>query len=288
MIRVELQGGLGNQLFIWAMAHRLTEEYKVHVKLIVPLNKHSRSDRPCELFELIDFCEHNISIEESRWFSTFTKVVDKICRYRIVEHLNIMNRLRIITQKYTDDILIGIKHPPAILRGYFQSKELPNSTKDEIHGEIVSYLEKLNFPDSVLMSKISSVVHIRRGDTKEIANEWGILSLDYYEKLMNNMDNLIICTDDIDFSDEILKRFPKSLVISPKESSAWQVLKIISHSEIFVMANSTLSWWGAWIAINHRIPTVYFPDPWRPMNNRASESLKIHSVILTPSIFELE
>jgi mannose-6-phosphate isomerase-like protein (cupin superfamily) len=31
MIRVELQGGLGNQLFIWAMAHRLSEEYKVPV-----------------------------------------------------------------------------------------------------------------------------------------------------------------------------------------------------------------------------------------------------------------
>ncbi len=286
MIRVELQGGLGNQLFIWAMAHRLTAEYKVPVKLIIPINKQSRLDRPCEILGLVDFCRHDISIVQSKWFSVLAKAIDKLDNYGIVKRFNIMKRSRIITQKYTDQVVIEIDDCPKILRGYFQSEEVPNSTKNEILNEITSYLEKIRLPDSLLSLEIEAVAHIRRGDTKEIASEWGILSLDYYEKLLNKNGNLIICTDESELTDEILKKFPRSIIVTSRESTAWQVLKIISSSKIFVMANSTLSWWGAWIAIQSNNPTVYFPDPWRPTNNRVSESLKIQSVVFVPSNFE--
>ncbi len=288
MIRVELQGGLGNQLFIWAMAHRLMKEYNVHVRIVIPIDKHNRADRPCELFGLVDLCEHNISVKESRLFSALTKVIDKISNYKAIRSLDLIQKLRIINHKFADEYLIDSTQPPRILRGYFQSKEVPDSTKKEIHSEIMDYLKKLNFPNSVLTRTIGSVAHIRRGDTREIANEWGIISLDYYDQLINPLDDPIICTDDINFSAQISDRFPKSLVISSSESSAWQVLKIISNSKEFIMANSTLSWWGAWVAINHSSSIIYFPDPWRPANARLGESLKFPSAILAPSIFELD
>ena len=286
MIRVELQGGLGNQLFIWAMAHRLSEDYKTNIKLIVPRNKLTRDDRPCEIYELNRLCKHNISISESKYFSILTKFIDKFSNNTFVKKTNLMNTLRIITQKNTDDISIEIAQPPRILRGYFQSNELVESVKDEILDEISDHLTGVEYPYSNLESGASTVAHIRRGDTTAISNEWGILTLEYYEDLINEGKNVVICTDEMDLSNKISKRFPYSVIISSKNSSAWQVLKIVTNSEVFVMANSTLSWWGAWIAINNFNTKVYFPEPWRPNNQRVSDSLKLESAILVPAVFE--
>jgi hypothetical protein len=286
MIRVELQGGLGNQLFIWAMAHRLSEEYKVPVKLIIPLNKISRTDRSCELFELAELCDHNISIGESHLFSLFTKIIDKVESHVIFKNLNLPTKLGIVTKKNTDDISISVSHPLKVMRGYFQCSDLPENVKSYIYPEIVEYLSKLQLPNAVLGSNIHTVVHIRRGDTKEIAGEWGILSLEYYKKLIDEVNNVVICTDALGLSNEIKKNFPASLLISSTESSPWQVLKIISDSQIFVMANSTLSWWGAWLAVNNKNSQVFFPDPWRPNNKRLGQSLKIRSAVSVPSLFE--
>jgi hypothetical protein len=288
MIRVELQGGLGNQLFIWAMAHHLAETYKNHIKLIVPLNKKNRIDRPCELYELDKLCQHNISISQVRWFSTFTKVIDKISKLGIVRNIGLMERLGIITQENAEDIYIAVSKPPKILRGYYQNQEIPYSTKSQIHHEIARYLEKVEIPEIVLSSTINQVVHIRRGDTKEISKEWGVLSLEYYEELVNDSKDVIICTDETSDRGSIQKKFSKSLVVTSQDSSAWQVLKIISLSQVFLMANSTLSWWGAWIAVNSRNTKVYFPEPWRPGNEKIGQSLKIRSSVLKPAIFESE
>ena len=286
MIRVELQGGLGNQLFIWAMAHRLSENYKTHIKLIVPRNKLTRDDRPCEVYELNRLCKHDISISESRYFSILTKFIDKFSSNTFVKKTNLMNTLRIITQKNTDDISIEISRTPRVLRGYFQSNELVESIKEEILDEISNHLRGLEYPENISDSKINTSVHIRRGDTTAMSNEWGILTLEYYEDLINDGNDVIICTDEIDFSYKITNKFPNSVVISAKNSSAWQVLKIISNSHEFVMANSTLSWWGAWIAINTLNTKVYFPEPWRPNNQRISDSLKMDLAVLVPAVFE--
>jgi hypothetical protein len=286
MIRVELQGGLGNQLFIWAMAHRLHKDYKTHVKIVIPSSKNSRLDRPYEIDGLINLCNHNISISKSRWFSAFTKVIDKSANFRILRGANLMNRLGIITQNDTDECSIGISHTPRVLRGYFQSNQMVESIKEEILDEISNHLSGLEFPENTLDSKTNTAVHIRRGDTKAISNEWGILTLDYYENLIDKGKGTIICTDEMDFSTDISKKFPNSVIVSSENSSAWQVLKIISNSQVFVMANSTLSWWGAWIAINTVNTKVYFPEPWRPNNKRVSDSLKMKSAISVPAIFE--
>ena len=286
MIRVELQGGLGNQLFIWAMAHRLSEDYKTHIKLIVPRNKLTRDDRLCEIYELNQLCKHDISISKSKYFSFLTKLIDKFSDNTVVKRTNLMKTIRIITQKNTDDYSIEISQPPRILRGYFQSNELVESIKEEIIDEISKYLHGLEFPENTSQLKINTAVHIRRGDTKAISNEWGILTLDYYENLIKDGNDVVICTDEQVFPNEITKKFHNSVIISAKNSSAWQVLKIISNSQVFVMANSTLSWWGAWIAINTFNTKVFFPEPWRPNNQRVSDSLKMESAILVPSVFE--
>jgi hypothetical protein len=286
MIRVELQGGLGNQLFIWAMAHRLSEEYRVQVKLVIPVNKLSRTDRSCELFELVKLCDHDISIGESHLFSIFTKIIDKVESHRILKNLNFLAKLGIVTKKNSDDISISVSHPLRLMRGYFQCSDLPETVKSRIYPEIIEYLNRLQLPNIALGLNIHTVLHIRRGDTKEIADEWGILSLEYYKNLVNEVNDVIICTDALELLKEIKKNFPVSALISSTESSPWQVLKIISDSQIFIMANSTLSWWGAWLAVNNKNSQVFFPDPWRPNNERVGQSLKIRSAISAPSLFE--
>jgi hypothetical protein len=287
MIRVELQGGLGNQLFIWAMAHKLSEAYGSQVRIIVPLDKHRQKDRPCELFGLLDLCQHNISIEESSSFSLLTKVVDKITPYKIVKKLRILARLRITTKEFHDDVTINLSHTPRVIRGFFQSNEIPESTKKHVFAEIKSYLKTIEFPRNLHGSEINCVAHIRRGDTKSIAKQWGILTLDYYKQILKSETNVVICTDEIEMLNNFFETFPTAVVVSAIESTPWQVLKIMANSKKFVMANSTLSWWGAWIAIQAGDTQIFYPEPWRPGNDKMSQSLKLKATISRQSMFEV-
>ncbi len=286
LTRIELQGGLGNQLFIWAMAHHIATLYKVHVEVIVSTNKKTRKDRPCEIFALGEICNHNISIRQSKVFGYFTKTIDKISKLLPRKSKRIFSGLRIVTLEKPYDIYTDEPKHPRILRGYFQSLEIPEGTKMDIFTELKSHLDLVSLPGILRDRKEDVVAHIRRGDTKNISEEWGVLSLDYYKNLIPDGMNLTICTDEKDNTGNIYKRFSAALILGPEESSPWQVLKIISKSKVFIMANSTLSWWGAWIAKNDHDSTIYFPDPWRPNNIELGRSLKWSNVRTSEAIFE--
>ena len=50
------------------------------------------------------------------------------------------------------------------------------------------------------------------------------------------------------------------LVFSSKNSTAWQAIKMMAMADSLVLANSTLSWWGGFLASN-RGKIVYSPSP---------------------------
>ena len=108
-------------------------------------------------------------------------------------------------------------------------------------------------------------LHIRRGDYLINAENHHNLGLDYYEQALKQFDpdrEVIIFSDDIFWasSQELFK--PDRFIVS--DSGPYHDLFLMTQCEDFIIANSTFSWWGAWLANKGK---VVAPKTWFGPNN---------------------
>ena len=111
-------------------------------------------------------------------------------------------------------------------------------------------------------------VHIRRGDYRN-ESEFGLLSSAYYELGIAEAGNVFQFDKIWLFSDEpdyALSLLPKNLqgkvdVVPDFGGSASATLEVMRHAGAYVIANSSLSWWGAWLSYSDN-PVVVAPQPW--------------------------
>lgn len=281
---MQLQGGVGNQLFIWTMAHELSKTYRCHVQLVFLKDRLQRADRLCEVDKLQNYCAHDISIVESRIWSYILRAIDKINTITFLNKINVSGIFGVVTLEKTYESPSLKKKPPRFLRGYFQSYSLVEKNSFLIYSEIKSFFDHL--PTTGSTSTSYNVSHIRRGDTVLQAVPVGLLSTAYYKKHTKYDKPLFICTDDDEIVTTLKLEFPNSIVIPPEESNTWEILKLMSHANHLIMANSTLSWWAGWYLSKSPGRTIIFPSPWRPYDPLITENLMIENVQVATSIFE--
>jgi hypothetical protein len=112
------------------------------------------------------------------------------------------------------------------------------------------------------------VVHVRLGDYLSEDN-FGVLSNEYYDKALSLMISKFNFKHIWVFSDEIEKAklyIPKQYLkicrwIGDEEDSAAVTLQKMRLGNGYVIANSSLSWWGSFLSNNSGAPTIA-PDPW--------------------------
>ncbi len=149
---------------------------------------------------------------------------------------------------------------PVILDGYFQSEryflgheELIRSDftpKDE-HAEAIERVARRALPDGLSVS-----MHVRRGDYVEPKNQafHGLVPLAYYGLALDALaerlgDTPVICvfTDDPAWVRANLPLPPSTRYVSESTSSALEDLILMSRCSHHITANSSFSWWGAWL-----------------------------------------
>ena len=158
------------------------------------------------------------------------------------------------------------------LTGYWQSykyfHEIKNLLYAEFFRDIVindEYKKFINF-----VTGINSVsVHIRRGDyvTNKNANKFhGVLPYTYYESsfrfLKKKFPNayFIIFSDDINWCKaNILNE--STVFIETINQDDVQEMKLMSMCSHFIIANSSFSWWPAFLSTNHN-KLVVSPKNW--------------------------
>jgi hypothetical protein len=138
-------------------------------------------------------------------------------------------------------------------------------TKKSIAEHYQPYLEQICSTEAVML-------HIRRGDyvnSPSAAKFHGVLPLSYYqqaiEALLLNQPNahFFIFSDDLPWAKEAL---PKDLKITFVENSsqadaAAQELQLMYECQHHIIANSSLSWWGAWLKKDCS-GLVFAPNRW--------------------------
>lgn len=270
-MRVYLKGGLGNQLFQYSFAHHLLRESS-NKKFSIWLNRFPRNDRPFELYGLCKQCKHVSSIAKAdsgirgNLNRLLLKVIPNV--YSFIK-LPIIDRVEEEEEYIYRSLKLRDFGNHAVHIGYFQHWKYVESSWPLIKEELFTQLEKLILPIDLQDSLTNlAIIHIRRGDFINQKNQIGLLSLDYYREAIKRIRSqaieeleFIAITDDITLSVSILKELEIDKVFCPNDLDAWTSLKLMSHAKYVIMANSTFSWWGGFLAVK-RGGVALAPSPW--------------------------
>ena len=155
------------------------------------------------------------------------------------------------------------------LVGYFQSEKYFKHIEDDIR--------KLFGPKEEALSCWASTqhlfdnpiaLHIRRGDFLINSVHHHNLSMKYYEEALNQFDidrQVIIFSDDTDWC-KAQPLFEGDRFLVCEGGGPYTDLYMMSKCDDFIIANSTFSWWGAWLSHNEDKLVIY-PDRWFGPNN---------------------
>lgn len=157
--------------------------------------------------------------------------------------------------------------------GYWQAADYFSGI-EEIIKEAFRF-KALDYENLKLVSKMQSSssvsIHVRRGDYVTSAGFGGICDLGYYSRaidyVLNHIDNpqFYIFSNDIKWCEEnlipLMKNNPHCLVSHNKGSDSYKDMELMSYCHTNIIANSSFSWWGAFLNHNDK-SLVICPTKW--------------------------
>ncbi len=137
------------------------------------------------------------------------------------------------------------------LQGYFQTEKYFKDIEEEIR-EDFAFKNEISVPCKHKMSQIEHPIalHIRRGDFLINSGNHYNLGLDYYESALNYFDTdrtVIIFSDDPDWCKE-QELFADDRFLVSEGNNSYTDLCLMTLCSDFIIANSSFSWWGAWLS----------------------------------------
>lgn len=267
-VTVALAGGLGNQMFQYAagmaLADRLNCELSLDVTWFTPENRRSFALRSFKIFgeDVINW---------SYWPPYLRQIFYRVARkwFREIGGLPVWRESHFHYMSGFKEI-----NEPVFLVGYWQSEKYFSHLRPLLL-EQFCLRNELPRSSQFILEKILSVdsicVHVRRGDylsNSTASKIYGTCSLEYYkESVLEIRTGLLrphcfIFTDDPEWVDMNLKLdCPSTLVNVNSSSEAIYDLVLMASCKHFVIANSSLSWWGAWLSQNPD-KLVIAPERW--------------------------
>lgn len=270
---IRFMGGLGNQMFQYALLRSLQARgrqvkgslgfYRLHPELMqfcltdVFRNVH------------IDFEEDNVFDEIYAHWRKIKEDEEKLKRFRE----NYTERFFWAEQEYGTYDSHVYDTSNCVFAGYWQTEKYFKHIRNDLLLEFCfPYGEEKyrRFREKFLNGDNYVSVHIRRGDYMAEPGVYGNLSLSgYYDRAMDYMRSRITNTVFVYFSDDmnwVKKHFSDKdgIYIEAdlfEDYQMWYDMSLMSCCADHIIANSSFSWWGAWLnERNDKI--VVAPEKW--------------------------
>lgn len=265
MIIVKIVGGLGNQMFQYAYAKKLQSiGFNVKIDLSAFVNYKLHGGYQLDKYN-IDLLSSN-SVENNRFYKNnlFSKILKKFpfVKTKIVKEKSLL----------FDSMLLEVSDDKYV-EGYFQNERYLSSIENEIRNNfsIISPLTSFSseIKNMILNSESSCSIHIRRGDfaNKENKNIHGTCDLEYYTKAIKKIESqydktyFFVFSDDFDWVKKNLNIKNVTYVNCKEKRIPHEDIYLMSLCQNNIIANSSFSWWGAWLN-NNSNKTVIAPSKW--------------------------
>lgn len=266
MIITKLNGGLGNQLFQYSFGRYLSEKNKDILKLdIQGLEKTTKDTQRKFLlnkFNISSSIGEPTEIKKMKYPFGFLSKIKRGLDVKIFRKFYINFEPKLLTLK--GDVYLA---------GFFQSenyfKEIESIIRKEFTLKDPLSPSAQTYADQITQIQDAISIHIRRGDyvSNSSANKYfGTCDLTYYERAISKIKesitspNFFIFSDDIEWVKEHLK-IEGAVYVSNPNLSEYEELILMSYCAHNIIANSTFSWWGAWLNQNPN-KIVIAPQKW--------------------------
>lgn len=270
---VQLIGGLGNQMFQYAVGRAISARCKVPLLLDVSgFEKYSL--RRYELDAMaIDAC---IATRKELAQYNGTAPHQNILM-RTLDRFNLSRKGQVLAEaSYSYDERVVTVDAPVYLKGYWQTERYFAHLADDIRRE---FSLKNGFDSS--NEKIAQLIdaagdnsvslHIRRGDyvnNPHTAQYHGVCSLDYYKDAVAHVAGHLAAPHFFVFSDDhtwVIENFnighQYTLVdVNGPDRGIWD-MALMKRCRHHIIANSSFSWWGAWLNPSQK-KIVVTPKHW--------------------------
>ena len=282
-LTVYCQGGLGNQLFQFIVGYVLANKNKINLR--INIERLNSSDKQFELHRFPEINKLYISKINNHNFFAKTYLYLYLKFYKTLKILGIYSLINFfILDKnkkkferspfiFNEDLLKKKIDKNLSIAGFFQSEKYFINYKKNV-------LKLLRFPEKknkllqnyldLIKNRNSVAIHIRRKDylnNPKARYFHGILKEDYYKRSINYIKKRVksplffIFSDDINLVKNTFLIFKEKKYIFIDTKSSFSDLYLMSNCKNFIIANSTFSWWGAWLSKNrHKI--VCAPKKW--------------------------
>jgi hypothetical protein len=279
MIIIRISGGLGNQMFQYALGRAIRERTGLEVKLDIDSFTHQKTHETPRSFRLDFFkCTLPLVTETEKKIVGFNDLYSKdftsIVKRKVHTILDIYKPLN--KKKYIFEPSFNF-HPEttgeirdnSYISGIWQSQKYFISIENILRHEFIprTSLSPTAFIAHETISQSQAVaIHIRRGDY--LTNtKTKPLSLDYYahsiEYMKGHVDNphFFVFSDDIEWVKNNLSLPVELTYISNPAISDYEEMLLMSMCKNIIIANSSFSWWAAWLNNNPK-KIVIAPQKW--------------------------
>ena len=284
MIIVNLKGGLGNQMFQYAIGYclskkkntslyfdtRLMEEHKIN-----PPPRNVPRDYDLDVFDIEKKLVKKKDLFKVLLFSK---------NYRIRKYTTIaLDKLNLFAfyekNRLYDQRILDSKYKNLYLDGLWQSEKYFKHNRDDIlkiynfdkiknNSENVNFLNKINFNKSICLN-------VRRTDF--INNpEHNLVNIQYYKKAIQKIQSIIgndielyIFSDDLDWCKKNFSFINKKFFIEHNLAGYkfYNYLYLMSNFKNFIIPNSSFAWWAAWLSEKND-KVIIVPEKWSGLVNQ--------------------
>jgi hypothetical protein len=282
MIIIRMLGGLGNQLFQYALGRRLSLDRHVPLKLDLSWYA-TQSSRSYQLDRFTIEAQFTNRSEIQALTHALQQDTSSLFFRLSQRFLPFYQRRRVYERRPGYDQNIILKTSRRVyLDGYWQSEkyftEIANilrkdlRLRDPLHPINADYAQQIRSNHAISL-------HIRRGDYLEPHYSKVFYHCDeaYYRNAMDLMlrnypdAHFFVFSDDPEWAKQNLSSYPKiSYVENYSVKRDWELIYLMSLCRHHIIANSSFSWWGAWLNENPD-KMVIAPQKWfvSPQKNTA-------------------
>jgi hypothetical protein len=240
-VTVNLMGGLGNYLFQICAAYSYAIKYNKYAEI----NLNYLSTGHTHISNYFDNIFKNLNFinESQKIYHTYN---EPFFNYKEIQNFN-----------------VDLK-----LHGYFQSEKYFNFCKNEIKNlfKISDDIKSKLLLKYGNIPKNSCSIHVRRGDYINLQHIHPIQTLDYYKASTENFDSdctFYIFSDDVNWCENNFNFLKNKIIVSGNMD--YEDLYLMSLCFNNIIANSSFSWWGAWLNDNSD-KIVICPKKWFASN----------------------
>ena len=283
---IRLQGGLGNQMFQYALGETIKQINGLDIEyLCVEKPFFGKTTVTKRKLDIKDFSQ-----VDSRSISTIKNLFGRSNFESVVRNRYARNQVEVKKEfeQTKKNQPLTLRSKVVALEGYWQSEYLFLPSKHHI---LSTYMRIRRPSDSFkklsrFISEEGAIgIHIRRGDyvSHEKSNRFhGVCSQEYFDKSMAFLTGrvgnrpIVIFSDDPTWTRSNIVKSNRILISDEYQLRASEELLLLSKCSNLVLSNSSFSWWGAYLReeSDSRTSIIVAPDPWFKLAAHPSISRK--------------